>query len=79
MTARDIRRGNGGVVRPRPMDLIFEDHGSIWLARPLTQRAVAWLADTAPEDAQFLGSAMAVEPRYVDGVCDAARAAGLRA
>lgn len=54
------------------LDLSFENHGSLFLVRPNTRAGKNWLNETAPEDAQFLGSAMAVEPRYVEGVREAA-------
>lgn len=58
------------------MDYVLENHGSLWLMRPTTEEFAKWLKETAPEDAQFLGSAMAIEPRYVEGVVEAATAAG---
>lgn len=53
-----------------------ENHGSICLIRPLSSRAAKWLRETAPEEAQFLGKALAVEPRYVYSVTEAIDAAG---
>jgi hypothetical protein len=61
----------------RFIDLRIENHFSLFLVRPLTEAGEQWLTDTAPEDAQFLGNAMAVEPRYVQGVIDAAQNDGL--
>lgn len=61
----------------RGPDLKVENHGTIFLVRPVTRAGSQWLADTKPDDAQFFGSAMAVEPRYVEGVVNAAREAGL--
>ena len=58
------------------MRIRIENHGSLYLARPLDSEAVDWLHESAPEEAQFLGNALAIEPRYVDGFCQAARAAG---
>lgn len=60
-----------GVAAPR-IDIRLENHGSLYLARPLTDAAKEWINRTAPEDAQFLGNALAIEPRYVSGFCDAA-------
>lgn len=60
-----------------PKDFCLEWHGSLFLLRPMTDRGRAWLADTAPDDAQFMGDAMAIEPRYVEGVVCAAFDAGL--
>ena len=49
----------------------IENHGTILLVRPLTDDAAEWLEYSAPEDAQFIGAAMAVEPRYLMGVIQA--------
>ncbi len=46
------------------MKIRIEDHGSICLFRPLDSEAKRILHQTAPEEAQFMGTAMAVEPRY---------------
>lgn len=62
---------------PNPHDLMIESHGSLCLVRPYTREGTGWLAETAPDDAQFLGSAMVVEPRYIEDVVIAARTAGL--
>ena len=53
-------------------DLALEDHGSIFLFAPVSPLGQAFLDETAPEDAQFTGDAMAVERGYVGGVLDAA-------
>lgn len=58
-------------------DLHFENHGSLVLVRPMTVKGEEFLRETAPDDAQFMGKAMAVEPRYVGDVCAAAGEAGL--
>jgi hypothetical protein len=58
-------------------DLRFENHGTVGLARPLTEAGRAFLRETAPEDAQFLGDAMAFKPRYLQGILDAALEYGL--
>ena len=54
----------------------LENHGSIFLIRPLNDAANQWLRETAPEDAQFFGDAMVVEPRYVREVIGAIEADG---
>ena len=48
-------------------DYIFENHGSIWLCRPTSQFASAWLSEHV-EAAGWLGDALAVEPRYVESL-----------
>ena len=63
-------------MRSRP-DFSLENHGSIVLMRPNTAAARRWLEATSPDDAQFFGRAMAIEPRYVAGAVAAALADGL--
>jgi hypothetical protein len=46
-------------------DIEIENHGSIWLVRPLTQHATEWLHVNVQADAQWFGGALVVEPRYV--------------
>lgn len=58
-------------------DFRLTHHGSIALLEPTNKSANQWLRDTAPDDAQFMGSAMAIEPGYVQGVIEAANDAGL--
>jgi hypothetical protein len=45
-------------------DFAVENHGSIFLLQPLTPEAQVWIDEFIPEDAQYLGSAVAVEHRY---------------
>jgi hypothetical protein len=58
------------------MKIHLENHGSIWLARPLDSAATYWLNDTAPDDAQFFGSSLAIDPRYLNGFLYVAIEAG---
>lgn len=58
------------------MQIKLLNQGTLVMAYPVTDAAAAWLRETAPEDAQFRGRAMAIEPRYVQGVVDAFEAAG---
>ena len=58
-------------------DIAVEYHGSLWLVRPLTQAGTRWLEQHIPEDVQFFGSALAVEPRYVDALVEGIVGAGL--
>jgi hypothetical protein len=57
-----------------PLDLSTEtgQHGSIVLVWPNTLEASIWLRETAPDDAQFFGAALAIEPRYLSNVAEAA-------
>ena len=58
-------------------DLHLVNYGSIALAHPKTSTGRTWLHETAPEDAQFHGSALAFEPRFYEGIVEAAEADGL--
>jgi hypothetical protein len=58
-------------------DLQLVNYGSIALAHPKTPAARTWLRETAPDDAQFHGAALAFEPRYFEGIVEAAEADGL--
>jgi hypothetical protein len=57
-----------------PADFTFEHHLSVVLLWPNTLAASVWLRETAPDNALFFGAALAIDPRYVDGVIEAARA-----
>lgn len=53
----------------------IENHFSIILVRPLTERARRWLVKHT--DGTWFGGALAVEPRYVEDLADGMRGAGL--
>jgi hypothetical protein len=63
----------------RHADARFENHGSIWLFRPLTQAACDWLAAHCPpdEEHQHYHGSLAVDCRYVVLIYEAASADGL--
>jgi len=61
----------------RAADIRIENHGSLFLLRPRTQRAAYWLDAVVAEDAQYWGDAVVVEPRYVEDIVNGAREAGL--
>lgn len=58
-------------------DFTLENHGSIFLLRPHTVAAERWLNEHMPDDAQYLGNAVAVEPRYIAAIVEGARNDGL--
>jgi hypothetical protein len=64
---------------PPPLDARFENNGTIWLFRPVTQSARDWLAEHCPADGdhQYFGDALAVEHRYVVDLYELARRDGL--
>lgn len=52
------------------MDFTIENCASVILLRPLTPVAKQWLTDHMPDDAQYFGDAVAIEPRYLEDVVD---------
>ena len=59
------------------VDLWIEHHGTICLVRPYTPVGEEWCGDYLTE-AQCLGKARAVEPRYLDDIVNGALNDGLR-
>ena len=59
------------------IDARVENHGSLALIRPLTKAAKVWFGRNLPEDAQYMGDAPAIEPRYVSDIVDGMIADGL--
>jgi hypothetical protein len=49
---------------PTP-DFLCENHGSIFLLRPVSPAAFAWIEKHLPPDRLTFGDAVVVEPRYV--------------
>jgi hypothetical protein len=48
-----------------PTDFICENHGSIFLLRPISPAASAWIEDNLPDDRLTFGNAAVVEHRYI--------------
>lgn len=51
-------------------DFTVEDHGSIFLVQPLSDRALAWLEENLRGETQWFGRALAVEPRYLNALVE---------
>ena len=47
-----------------------EDLGTLILIRPLTDDVEGWLKENVAEDAQWFGSALVVEPRYLAALAE---------
>jgi hypothetical protein len=61
-----------------PPDVLVENHGSIFLLRPVSPIGQAWLQDNVTgEETQLLGNAVVCEPRYVADIVFGARGEGL--
>ncbi len=55
------------------VDFKLENHGSLFLIRPLNSTAKGWMDDHLPMDSpetQFWGDAVVIEPRYVAPIVD---------
>lgn len=59
------------------LDIEVSNHGTIYLIQPLTPTARAWLADNVGPEAQYLGTALAVEPRYAGPLLEGMAGDGL--
>jgi len=58
-------------------DFLCENHGSIFLLRPLSQSAQSWVEEHLPTDAQWFGNAVVIEPRYVWAIVEGIQNDGL--
>ena len=59
------------------IDFAIENHGTIYLLRPLTEAAEAWVDEHIPDDAQIFGDAIVVEHRYIEAIAFGAQEDGL--
>jgi hypothetical protein len=53
------------------MKVSLENHGSLWLARPLNKATRRHLEENTSEESQWFGDALVIEPRYVRDFADA--------
>jgi hypothetical protein len=47
------------------VDFLCENHGSVYLLRPITPAAFEWMEEHLPADRLNFGNAVVIEPRYV--------------
>jgi hypothetical protein len=60
------------------VDLVFENHFSLYLIRPLSQAGQDWLDENVgDENTLTFGGGVVCEPRYTEAIWRGARAAGL--
>jgi hypothetical protein len=52
------------------VDVEVENHGTIFLVRPLTETARDWLDENVSDDAQYFGGALVVEHRYIEDLVE---------
>jgi hypothetical protein len=59
-------------------DLLFENHGSLFLIRPVSESGQQWLDENVgDENTLTFGGAIVCEPRYVAAIAHGAVEAGL--
>jgi len=58
-------------------DFICENHGSIFLLRPISPAAFLWIHENLPADRQMWGTAVVVEHRYIWAILDDIQKAGM--
>lgn len=63
--------------KPQQADLVVSNHGSVCLIDPQTELGKAWTKEHLPADALMMGSAYAVEPRYLVDILVGAQEDGL--
>jgi hypothetical protein len=62
------------------IDFTLENHGSLFLLRPLDSVAREWMNEHLPVDSpetQFWGEAIVIEPRYLEPIIEGILADGL--
>ena len=65
---------------PASADFSIEGEGrfcTVYLLRPLTPAAFNWVEEHIPEDAQRLGTAVAIEHRHIGPIAEGILADGL--
>jgi hypothetical protein len=61
-----------------PADILVENHGSVFLLRPVSSVGQAWLQENViGQETQLFGNAAVCEPRYVANIVFGARCDGL--
>lgn len=78
MITRDIREAELKAWRKRQTDLRLENHGSVCILYPETDRGRDWIAENLPEDVMTWGpDGIVIEPRYVGDILQGAEHDGL--
>ena len=75
----DVFQTSGSSPQSAPiLDLVFENHFSLFLIRPVSPNGKQWLDENVgDENTLIFGGAVVCEPRYVEAIMDGAIEAGL--
>ncbi len=74
----DTRLGPEGHQQHRVPDVYIENQGAIFLVRPVSAAALAWISEYVADDAHWFGNALAVEHRFIADLVLGMIAAGLQ-
>lgn len=58
-------------------DFSYRNEGSIVLLKPISEAAREWVADHLPDDAQWFGGSIVIEPRYFDPIAGGIESDGM--
>ena len=72
----DAFKTNG--ASPPQSDFELSGHGTVYLLRPTTRVARAWIEEHLPNDVTWFGTAVVVEHRYIGPIIGGAIGDGLR-
>lgn len=77
--SQSLKQSNRSILHalPERLDAFVENHGSIFLVRPLSNSACEWITAHVSEDSQYFGNALVVEWRYIDDLVAGMRGDGL--
>jgi hypothetical protein len=64
-------------VVPIPLDVLVRNEGTVFLFCPLTSRGEEWIDEYVQPDALWFGNALVVEHRFVWGIAQGMKDAGL--
>ena len=79
MSSNDSFVASGSSPQSTPsVDLVFENHFSLFLIRPISPAGHVWLEENVGDDnTQTFGGAVVCEPRYVEAIMRGAQSDGL--
>ena len=75
MSSHDSFAASGS--SPTRSDFICENHGSIFLLRPVSPASFNWIESHLPSDRITFGNAVVIEPRYLWAILVALQGDGL--
>lgn len=59
------------------VDVVVENHGTLFLFRPVSDQGKQWIEANVQDDAQYMGDALVVEHRYARDLAAGMQAEGL--